>query len=224
MMIYRDRRKEELKEFEKQVEEFEIKMSNPETCATISSIMIENSWLEDTTEIQNKFREFQEELFYIWSTVSSMTEDMKRFHTKLKIMESINSTEDDKYEARQFLRDYKTHESRIEGYKFLKPQMDDHNRKIEEFTNEYKSIQLKNAKTIIKIIESIFTRSGNNITSNVLKLQQHCDILEDKFSHLLKPCQIPALHEMIKKEFARRYRFEHLQKIKINFVLLQWQY
>ena len=142
MFLYRDRRREELKEFEKQVDEFETKLLASDS-SSFSTINIESTSLENITEIQNRFREFQEDLFYIWSTVSSMTEDMKRFHTKLRVMESINSTEDEKYEARQYLKDYKTHESRIDGYKHLKPQMDDHNRKIEDFTNEYKAIQLK---------------------------------------------------------------------------------
>ena len=31
---------------------------------------------------------------------------------------------------------------------------------------------------------------------------------------MLKPCQLPVLHETIKKEFARRYRFDYLIQIK----------
>lgn len=106
MYTYRDRRKEDLKDFEKQVEVFETKIANMEG-SNVSAINVESIDLANLSDIKNKFQNFQDELIMIWSIVSGMSEDMKRFHSKLKIMESIHSSDDEKYEARQYLKDYK---------------------------------------------------------------------------------------------------------------------
>jgi hypothetical protein len=132
MYLYRDSRKEDLKDIEKQICAFEGKINSFEG-SKMSLISVDGIQLSEIKEIQYEFQELQDELVLTWSIVSTMSEDIKRFHTNLRIMESINSSENEKYEAKKYLSDYKRHEDKIEQQKLLKPQMDEHHCKIDEF-------------------------------------------------------------------------------------------
>lgn len=209
MLKYRDARKDELKEFENQVDIFEHKIQSQENTPG-HTIKVESAELEGIKDIKSKFQMQQEEFVLIWSIISTMSEDLSRFHTNLKIIESIHSTEDQKYDARKYLIDYKRHEDRIEAQKQLKPQMDEHHIKIDELVEECKSIQILNAKKIIQMLQSLSTKSNDTLALSAQKLQSNATVLETKFNYLLKPAELPELHEKCKKEFARRYWFEDL--------------
>lgn len=134
MYIYRDSRKEDLKELEKQVEVFEAQIGSHSQ--QIGSITLEDAELEEITTVQNRFQTLQEEFLLTWSIISNMSEEITRFHKNLKTMESINSSEDDKYEARQFLSDFHRHEGQIEFQKQLRPKLEEHHEKIDDFIEE----------------------------------------------------------------------------------------
>lgn len=135
MYKYRDVRKDDLKEFERQVELFEKKTQNLHD-SKMSSIRVESVDLADTKNIKAKFQDLQDQALYTWTIVSEMSDVMKRFHNNLKIMESIHSSDDEKYEAKLYLTDFESHQQRIENQKNLKPQMDNHHADIDDFIED----------------------------------------------------------------------------------------
>jgi len=209
MMQFRDSRKDDLKNFENQFDVFEkrLQTSSQDLDSTIDFNPAE---LKDAGSIKLEFQILEEEFLLLWSIISSMSDDIKRFHTNLRVMESINSTSDEKYEAMQFLSDYKRHENKIEEQKQLKPQMDEHHARIDGFIEQCKKVQVKNAEAIITTVKSLSQKGNDNIAMKSQKMQSNCDLIASKFNYLLKPTELPSLHEKLKKEFARRYVFEDL--------------
>ena len=63
-------------------------------------------------------------------------------------------------------------------------------------------------------MRSISKSSSDSLAISAQKLQSNCNLILKKFNYLLKPSELPALHEKCKKEFARRYWFEELLKTK----------
>lgn len=170
MFKYRDTRRAELKDFEKQTEVFENYLNSMDS-SKFTSIDVDKVELEHINAIQSKFQELQEEFVLTWSIISTMSEDIKRFHTNLRVMESIHSTSDDKYEAKMFLSDFRRHEDRIESQKQLKPQMGDHHHKIDNFMEDCKIIQVENAKKIIQMVKNLSLKSSDSIAAKSQKLQ-----------------------------------------------------
>ena len=213
MYDYRDKRKNDLKEFERQIDAFEKKTAGKHD-SMMSSIRIGAAELADTHSVKAKFQDLNDQAILTWSIVSEMSEVMKRFHTNLKVMESMNSTDDEKYEAKLYLTDYDSHENRIENQKQLKPQMDEHHNEIDEFIDECKSIQIRNAEKIVELVSSLSHKQKDSMVSQIQKLQSNNAKVVEKFNYLLKPAELPSLHEKLKQEFARRYHFEALIEFK----------
>lgn len=133
MLKYRDSKREELKDIEKQVGIFEKLVNSVEDSEAISSINLGSGKLEEVTSLQSQFNPIQDRFLLTWSIISSMSEDIKLFHKNLRIIESINSSDDDKFDAQCFLSDYENHELKIESYKQLKLQMEEHHQKIDVY-------------------------------------------------------------------------------------------
>lgn len=75
-------------------------------------------------------------------------------------------------------------------------------------------IQVENAKKIVELVSSLSSKQNESLISQAQKLQSNCSNLVKKFNYLLKPADIPLLHEKLKEEFARRYHFESLLEFK----------
>lgn len=213
MIKFRDNQKSDLKEFENQVNIFENSTQNIDD-SKMKSIHINHQDLWDTSIIGSKLEKMNEQLWCTYSIFSSLSEDLKRFHKNLKIMESINSSEDDKYESQEFLNDFTSHENRLENYKQAKPQMEDQHDVIDDLIEEWKAIQIDNAKKIIEISSSIFTKTTDNFAVKIQKLESNSAKLVKNCGYLLKPSGLPKFHEKLKEEWARRYHFDILLEYK----------
>ena len=214
MYKYRDSKRNELKEFERGVLKLEEQLNSVEGSQTLSSIDFEGTELENWSKVQSKFNTIQDQSFVTLSIITSMSDDIKKFHKNLKIFESIDPNQDEKYEAHTYLSNYQQHEEKLEEHKSLKFQMQSHHSEIDQFIEECKSIQIGNAKKIIEVISSLTNKTSDSLVSQAQRLESNWKLLKKNFAYLLKPGEMPEIHDRLVKEFARRYWFEDLLAYK----------
>lgn len=214
MLKFRDSRRSDLRSVWKQIDAFEKDLHEFDGNQTLSSLDLGEEELSQVSSLQLKFNQIQDLFLNAWSIVSSMSGDIQRFHKNLDAMQSIHSTDDDKYEAQAFLSDDEAHQNTLEKYKGMKFDMDEQNRTIDQFVNSCKMMQTENALKIIRMVERMTSKTSNSNSYKAQKLLQNCNDLESKWKYLLKVTDLPKVHDRIVNEFGRRYWFEHYLRPK----------
>ncbi|CAI2379060.1 unnamed protein product [Moneuplotes crassus] len=214
MIKFRDARREDLKKVKDQVKAFEETIESCDANQSLSSLDLGDEEMGEAASLQEHSSSIQDLFYATWSIVSGMGMDIKMFHKNLNIMESITSTDDDKYEAQIFLSNYESHQNKLDQYMELKSTMEEHHQKMDNFIESCKQMQIGNAEKIVRMVEKLVSKTANSISYKTQKLIVNCKDLEKSCKYLLRTADLPEIHEKIVKEFGRRYCFEHYLRPK----------
>lgn len=126
MNKYKYKVKEDMKQFSKALTQFDTQNSDSEGSLTKKKAIMEarELELEVGTKVAGEYNEYKNlEILLMTSIIQNISDDMSNLHNHLKAIESINTSEADKENSKEFLTDYASLENKIDQHKELIPQM-----------------------------------------------------------------------------------------------------
>ena len=173
----------------------------------------ENQPIEDDrgdTDLYQWLEEMKEGAsIFAWSSLESVVDELKKFHSHLQCVESINSTESEKLESKMFLRDIDSLNSMTSWQQETVGTLTKHLNDIDELVSSVQDVQKQNLLIIVNFTTELF-KEGTGDKESIIesKLQS----VRPKYEIMRKLTDVSGLERQCLQEMQWWHLFTKLAR------------